>query len=261
MEDGKKDTIKVLEKMLLIMETIIKNPQPLGVNEISKITGVHPSTVYRILRSLKKNGWVYQDKNEKYQNGNKIYSMSTGTNYSVLKEVAYYVMRKCSASEMQAMNLVVREYNKCFILQQTRTFKLMDYVPPIGTELPVYASACGKVLLSELPESILQEILQLIEFKNYTKYTINNKADLIRDLVKIKESGYALDLHESLEQAACIAVPVRNEDGITIAALSFSGFVGGFEEKDIDYYFRILKEASKAISQKLALYQQELSQK
>lgn len=259
MEDEKKVPIKVLQKSIEIMEVLIKNRQSMGVNEISKLTLLHPSTVYRILKTLTKNGWIYQDKNDKYMIGNKIFSISQNSGYEALKELSYYVMKRCSQSELQAMNLVVRIHEKCFILQQTRTEKIIDYVPPIGTELPIYASACGKILLSELPEVLLQDILQLVEFKKMTAHTITQKSVFVGELQKVREKGYALDIHESIEKGSCIAVPVRNEEGSIIAALSFSGFIGDFEEKEIGYYFMVLKEASREISQKLIRFFQETS--
>lgn len=257
MEDEKKGSIKVLQKTIDIMEVLIKNPQPMGIHEISKLTALHPSTIYRILKTLTNNGWIYQDKNDKYMNGNKIVSISQKSGYEALKEVAYYVMKRYTQSELQAMNLVVRIHEKCFILQQTRTEKIIDYVPPIGTELPIYASACGKILLSELPEVLLQDILRLVEFKKLTEHTITQKSIFVGALQEVREKGYALDIHESIEQGSCIAVPLRNEDGNIIAALSFSGFIGDFEEKEIGYYFMILKEASREVSQKLLRFLQE----
>jgi DNA-binding IclR family transcriptional regulator len=254
MEEEKKATVKVVQKSIQIMKLLGKNPQPMGVNEMGKLASLHPSTVYRILKTLTNLGWVYQGQNGKYMNGNKILRMSQQSGYTRLKEIAYYTMKKHSQAELQAMNLVVGIHQKCFILQQARTDKIVDYVPLIDSELPVYASACGKVLLAGLPDEMIREILNEVEFTKLTAHTIIRKSDLLMELQSVRKKGYALDIHESLEQGNCIAVPVRNDDGRIIAALSFSGFIGDFEEKEITYYFSVLKEASREISQKLNQY-------
>jgi hypothetical protein len=44
--------IPVLSKALVIMEILRKSERPLSVDELTKITGVAKSTVYRILRTL-----------------------------------------------------------------------------------------------------------------------------------------------------------------------------------------------------------------
>jgi IclR family KDG regulon transcriptional repressor len=160
-------------------------------------------------------------------------------------------MRETSAAESRAMNLIVRNYEKCFILQQVRTGKAVEYLPPIGTELPIYASGGGKVLLAALSPTLLQEILQMIELKPLTKQTLIKKVDLMQELEKVKANGCALDAHESVEQGYCIAVPVSHSEGSVIAALSFSGFIGDFDDVDLDHYCQVLGATAQKITQSL----------
>lgn len=257
---AKDSGIKVLDKMYAIIDTIkdqTKDSGAPGVNEIAKLTGIHPATVHRILKSLQANGWVIQDRNGKYLLGYKLTSyVDKEDSLLALKEVAYYVMRELTESESQAMNLAIRKHEKCIIFEQTRTGKLLDYVLPYGTELNMHATACGKVLLSELPEPMLNEILSLIEFKALTSRTIVKKNQFIKELELVRSRGYALDMHESLDQSCCIAVPVRDENNNIIAAMSFSGILGGLEESDIRYYFGVLTEGSRKITRKLYEYKQ-----
>ena len=146
---------------------------PLGVNEIAKICGMSAATVYRMLRTMRSHGWVYQDENEKYTVGYKISLATFGTSFRLaMRETAYHVMARLSESEHEAMNLVVRDPDKCYILGQSRTTKIVDYVPPVGTVLPLHASACGKILLSEIKEPMLGEILDSIDYKRMTASTI-----------------------------------------------------------------------------------------
>jgi DNA-binding IclR family transcriptional regulator len=135
----------------------------------------------------------------------------------------------------------------------------VEYLPPIGTELPIYASGGGKVLSAALPPTLLQEILQTIELKPFTIRTLTKKVDLMQELEKVKANGYALDAHELVEQGYCIAVSVRNEAGGVIAALSFSGFIGDFTAKEVEYYETILKEAAREISQKFLYFWREIN--
>lgn len=51
-------------------------------------------------------------------------------------------------------------------------------------------------------------------------------------------------MRESQEEGFCIAVPVRSHEGEIIAALSFSGILGGLSEEETARYFQLLKEAS-----------------
>jgi DNA-binding IclR family transcriptional regulator len=245
----KTETVKVLEKALVLLEALKAADNPMGVNELAKQTSVKVATAFRLLKTLKAYGWVFQNGENKYVIGPKLSFVTEKNNfYMALKETAYYVMRKLSDREKQAMNLVVRDREQCFILQQTRTDKMIDYVPPIGSELPIYASASGKILLSELPEGLLNEILDVTEFRRFTENTLRDRNALVRQLAEIREQGYALDANESVENGFCIAVPVRAPGDEIIAGLSFSGFVGRFDRSLIPHYHGILDDGAQEIS-------------
>ena len=252
MESKSTENVKVLDKALTILDMLKEADRPVGVNEISKHCFVNPTTSFRILKTLKNKGWVYQDENDKYTIGHKISFVTDKNNfYIALKEIAYYTMSRLSSAESEAMNLIVRDNEKCLILQQSRTEKIIDYIPPAGTFLPVYACAGGKILLSELPELILGEILDKTEFKAFTKHTIVRRTAFLEELEKVKHLGYAVDAHETQEEGFCIAVPVRSKENEIIAALSFSGFIGKISEGEINYYYQLLKKASAEITGKL----------
>ena len=247
------ERIKAVENTIKILDLILAAKQPLGVNEISRQSAISLTTAFRILKTLKCSGWVYQDKEDRYLVGHKISFVTEKNNfYMALREVAYYTMARLSEKTSQAMNLSVRDHNACYIIQQSRTKKIVDYVPPVGTQVSVYASACGKVLLSELPDLLLNAILDSVTFKPLTPYTLLDRAQFLEQLAKCRRDGYAIDARESMEQAYCIAVPVRFGDGEIIAALSFSGMIGDtIDDAEIQTYFSLLKEGAAEISEKL----------
>ena len=256
MEAKPKENVKALEKALIILDMIKDSDIPLGVNEISRQCSINLTTTFRILQTLKSLGWVYQDEEDKYIIGLKVSFVTEKNNfYLALKEIAYYTMARLSTMVSQAMNLIVRENEKCIILQQSRTEKIVDYVPPKGTILPLHASAGGKVLLSELPDFLLDEILDRTDFRPLTKFTITRRSVFIDELEKVRQNGYAIDSHESQEEGSCIAVPIRSKDGEIIASLSFSGFIGKMTETEISDRYQLLKDASIEISENLYRYQ------
>lgn len=251
-------TVKVLDKAILILDMLHASKIPLGVNEISRNGGISAASAYRILKTFKGSGWVYQNEEGKYMIGYKVSYVTEKNNFWLaLKETAYYTMSRLSAETSQAMNLIVREYEKCFILQQSRTDKIVDYVPPVGTVLPIYACAGGKALLAELPPSLLNQILSSIVFKPLTPYTITSKEVFMEQLEQCKKQGYALDMRESQEEGFCIAVPLRGPDNEVIAALSFSGILGGIPSDKIQEYSVLLKKAANEISSNLFLLHPE----
>ena len=248
------DTVKSLEKGLCLLEVLLKEKRAMGVNELAKLSGMNASTTYRILQTLKTHGWVFQSEDTKYLLGEKIGFVTEKNNlYLALKDVALFVMQNNTQREGRPMNMAVRNGSSCVILQQTRTDRIIELVNPINSCIPIYASASGKVLLSELPDHLLNDILDTLDFQRLTKNTITNKFDFITELQTVKKQGWAIDLNESSEFVSCIAIPVRNPDGHVIASLSFSGFFNISSQAELMYYLPKLQEAVKEITDRLFL--------
>jgi DNA-binding IclR family transcriptional regulator len=252
MDSKETETIKVLDRSLKIIELLRKTNQPLGVNELSKQYSLSTSTTFRILKTLVAAGWAYQLSDDKYIIGQKFFFQTEkDALYLALQDVAYPIMCRFSAQEHQAMNLCVRINERCTILQQSKTERLIDFVPPKGSNLPVYATGSGKVLFCELEQPLLDDLLEMTEFKKLSNKTIITRQAFLQELIKVRNAGYGLDFQESVENTGCVAVAVRNPMGNIIAALSFSGFINIHDEDFLVSFVTILKKAADEISEKL----------
>lgn len=247
------ETIKVLERALNVLGELRKEKGPIGVNDLAKRCGLNLSTVFRVVKTLEASGWVHQLSDDKYIPGQKFFFETERSNfYLALRDVAYPIMCRRTAQEGQAMNLCVRNGDKCTVLEQSRTERLVDIVPPRGADLPIYATGGGKVLFSELPEPLLESILDNTEYRRFTSHTITSRQALLQELARTRDNGYGVDLFESVEGTSCIAVPVRGPEGDIVAALSFSGFIGAAsDEAYLVGLLPVLRSAAEEILEKL----------
>lgn len=242
----------MVEHSLDVLDLLRTKREPLGVNEIAKMCGLNPSTTFRILKTMEKSGWVFQFSDRRYITGQKISFVTEKNNlYLALREVAQYVMKEYTAKYGEAMNLMVREGVNATILQQSRTNKVVDYIPPLFSNLPIHACAGGKILLSELPVNLAAQVISSCEMKPLTSHTITDPDQFWQALLETAKQGYAFDNRESAENGCCIAVPVRDHEGTIIAGLSFSGFIGIEDPQELLKYLPALREASEKISHNL----------
>lgn len=248
----KPETIKMVEQAMTVLALLCDYGEPMGVNAVAHRCSLNPSTCYRILKSLEKTGWVYQLSDNRYIPGQRIsFVTEKSCFYLALCDVAKYIMDECTARHGVAMNLIVREGEKCVIVQQSLTKSIVNYIPPLGSVLPYYACGGGKILLSELPEAILEQILSTYKMEAYTPYTITDPEKFRRELERTAAEGFAIDFQESSINGSCIAVPVRSREGDIIASLSFSGLIGVPEPQALLRYIPALKEASGKITETL----------
>ncbi len=90
----------------------------------------------------------------------------------------------------------------------------------VGTRLPAYATALGRVLLADAPP-------REHELRALTPRTLTDPAALAAALETVRTQGYAL-VDEELEAGLrSIAVPVRDRTGRVVAALNTATHVTG----------------------------------
>ena len=121
----------------------------------------------------------------------------------------------------------------------------------VGFTLDPHASACGKMLISELSPEEIREMYRNRPMKKYGKNTILNVEDLLKDLERVRSEGYALDDEEFLEGIRCLAAPIRT-GGRIVAAISISGSVFRMTRENMNQdLIGPLMKTGKEISSKL----------
>jgi IclR family acetate operon transcriptional repressor len=90
----------------------------------------------------------------------------------------------------------------------------------IGGRNPAHASAMGKALLAGLPEKELRRLLGRGPLPALTEHTISEVPALLEELERIRRQGFALDDEETFPGIRCVAAPIRNARGATLAAIS-----------------------------------------
>jgi IclR family pca regulon transcriptional regulator len=106
----------------------------------------------------------------------------------------------------------------------------------------------GRVLLAGLPDDTLDEWLARAPTRPLTPHTVHEKGSLRAEILRARDQGYALVLQE-IEVGLCsIAVPLRDRQGRTLAALNVGmPFGQGVRERALKEILPALREAGQAI--------------
>jgi DNA-binding IclR family transcriptional regulator len=94
----------------------------------------------------------------------------------------------------------------------------------IGSQLEAYCSGLGKILLAALPADHLENFLLEGDLIALTPNTITSVAILRRQLEMVRRTRFAIDNRESRTDMSCVAVPVCDNAGRTVAAMSATEF-------------------------------------
>lgn len=102
----------------------------------------------------------------------------------------------------------------------------------VGSRNPLHCTAIGKLLLAPLTHADRDQILSY-PLERRTPNTITEREALYEHLNMVRESGFAIDDIETEDGVRCVAAPVRDHSGKTIAAMSISAPEYRFSPDDI----------------------------
>ncbi|WP_405640987.1 IclR family transcriptional regulator C-terminal domain-containing protein [Streptomyces uncialis] len=119
----------------------------------------------------------------------------------------------------ESASLAVLDGDAIEYTARVATGRIMTVDIRIGTRLPAYATSMGRVLLAGLPA---QERAARLRggLPSLTPRTVTTVPDLTAILHRAEEEGYALVDEELEEGLRSLAVPVRDSEGRTVAAVN-----------------------------------------
>lgn len=218
------DTNRSLTRALTLFRAIAQDKGETTFSCLSKRLNLPDSTAHRLVSELLHHGLVSRVGNGRYDIGIEVAALTGGRDFNdVLTRAARPIVRRVSREVGFTAHLGILEDGMVtYLVKATDSRSDQAYFTREGMQLEAYCSAVGKVLLAALSEKELDEYMSDGDFVSATKYTVTDSGMLRRDLRNIQKTRMAIDNREIAEDMMCIAVPLLNAKGNTIAALSIS---------------------------------------
>lgn len=216
--------LQSLDRALDLISILANSREPLSVIDLSKSLSANRTTIYATLNTLLMHNFIEKDETSgKYTIGPRLYELGLMYRYkfpftSTAEKLAEMIVKKWK------LQVNVGIYNdRGNVLLLLTQLPVDTPILPISYSMPAYVTGLGKVLLAALPDKDLDQLLHEIDLKKYTKNTIMDKEQLKKELLMIREKGYACDNEEYIEGLSCIAAPIKDYSEKTIASISVSG--------------------------------------
>jgi len=247
-------TIRSIRRAINILTSLDKEKGGLTLAELTKTINLSKSTTFRILSNLEDERFVSKEQHtNKYYLGQKIFELSHSiTQDSDIRKIALPFMRELNYITKESISLDIRYNEYRVAIEKVDSTLMVKSVVELGKSIPLFAGAAGKVILAYLPK---EEMIEIINRTNFTKFAANTIIDsiqLLKELKKIKKEGYATSFEELIPDSASIAVVILNKNEKVVVSLCISGPISRFDNKEkIIFYASLLKEFSKKISSRL----------
>lgn len=208
----------------------------LGVTELSKRLKLHKNNVFRLLATLESRGYIEQNKaTENYRLGLK--SLELGQTFIKkmgLLHQAKPVLEELVNESNETSYVAIFKDGYIVYLDVVETRLTVRVVSRVGTRLPAYCTAAGKVHLANMSDEELESVLPSQELSAYTPHSITDRQELMKDLAQVAERGYALDIEELDIGVRCVAAPIRDYTRRIVGALSISGPATRFSDERLE---------------------------
>jgi DNA-binding IclR family transcriptional regulator len=228
---------------------------PISLADVAEGTGLNPSTAFRLLESMRARGFVRQaDGGSGYQLGSRVVDLGS----AFLRSVSIWDYARDLADQLAED---VGETASVGVLDQGQVLYIaiaiargqreLGIQSQSGTRHPVYCTALGKVFLADLPWAEAAAILDAEPMVGLTPSTIVEKAAMREELETIRSRGYAVDDEERNPHVVCIAAPITDHTGRSVAAVSISGPAFRIREQGIANVARRVTERAAEASTRM----------
>jgi IclR family pca regulon transcriptional regulator len=215
--------INSLSKGLTALQAFGEADHPLTLSEIATALRANNTTATRLCYTLTELGFIQRDGQRRYHLTPKV--LTLGHSYIsglAWYEVAQYYLEKLFREVQETVSLSILEGSEIIYVLRIRKRKYLSFDIQIGTKLPVYCTAMGKVLMAMGPPQKTQSILKTLEFKPLTAHTITSLDKFIDELNKVRTKGYGINDEELSIGNRAVGAPVMGKHGYAVAAVNIA---------------------------------------
>jgi len=186
--------VQVIARVGQIFRALDGEPWGLTLSQLANRLKLPRSTVHRLVGALTAEGLL----------------MSAA--------VAAPLMRRVNESTGETVDCGILDGDQVRVIHVVETHHHLRAVSDVGAVFPLYCTAKGKAILSELDDDTVRKLVPKT-FEQFTQSTLRNKGELMEEIAAIRESGLAYDLEQYDSGISTVAIGATDPFG-TVFALS-----------------------------------------
>lgn len=252
MEDKRNERYRApaLDKGLDILELLAEQEEGLTQKEIAETLGRTANEIYRMLDRLRHRGYIKRSAvSDRLQLSLKLFHLAH--RYPPLQRLiseATPLMREVSKKSEQSCHVVVYDTGSARVVAQTDAVGRWGYSVRVGSEVPLFHTGSGHVLLAfQTPVRRAEMLSEHREVEGEAPMSIE---ELHARIALIQGNGYERMESHQVMGITNLSFPILGADGSAMAALTvpFMQRIDRHRIPDIETCLRILKDAAQRLS-------------
>jgi len=211
-----------LEKGLIILNLFDRDHPSRSLSEISRITGINKTSVYRFVNTLVQMGYLRKSENNRlirlgpqaFVLGHHFYH-----GFDILQSVKPIIDKTFLDHNVSIDSALLHGHTLISLYRREMPNLIYFRLPLIMDDL--YARAMGKAVLANLEPTDFKSILAHVQIKKLTPNTLSSTQKIITDIELTRNRGYSINNEEYVEGLICIGAPIMNyRDKSIVGAVS-----------------------------------------
>jgi IclR family pca regulon transcriptional regulator len=227
MSIAKADYIEGLAKGLSVLEAFDTERQRLNATQAAQRTGITRAAARRHLLTLHDLGYLESDGSHYWLSARVLRFAGSYMATSRLPRTLQPTLNRLAFQTQAAFSAVLLDGGEGVIVARSagvaEPVRQLAYGLHLGARLPAHATSTGRVLLANLPKDEWVAWLAGRELAKITPHTQVGLAKFKALIGKVRNQDYCLARDEHELGIHALAVPLRNMQGRTLAALNVVG--------------------------------------
>lgn len=221
-EPERKEAMAGLAKGLAILECFGEGTPCLTLAEAARRTRLSRAAARRCLLTLLELGYVTQNGHSFAPQPRMLRLGYAFLSATPLPRLAQPVLETIQEAAGEAISLAILDGAETVFVARAAPRRMVSVGPGIGSRLPAWCSATGRVLLAGLTDCAIASRLDGLDFQPLTRRTATEPREVRARIGRARETGYAACDEELELGLLSLAVPVRDLSGAVVAAMSVS---------------------------------------
>lgn len=199
---------------------VLDRQGPATLAQLARETGTAKSTLHRVCALMSERGWVARDPRSGYlELGPRVAWLARATPLSPLTAGFGGVAQRLVGRHNETTCLTVLDGRDSLFIAKEETTHAVRLVTSVGSRLPAFAAASGRVLLADLSEEEVVALYEDCELETPTGRRLDGLGELLEILRGVRRRGYAENIDETAVGLHCLAAPV-GPPGRVVAAIT-----------------------------------------
>lgn len=250
MDGQQSDTIPTNLRLLLVLEEVARAGVPVTPTEVNLTLGLPKPTIHRLFATLLEEGFLQRDVDgASYLPGRRMRRFAGGVlSSSRIRVARRAILTNLSATIGETCNIAMPNGDGMIYLERVETEWPLRIQLPIGSQVPFYCTASGKLYLSSLVARQLDAYLSTTKLEPRGPGTRTDRATLEAEIAVIRDRGYATDDGEFMADMVALAVPIRDANDRLLATVSFHAPTVRIDMAKALTFLPVLQDAAAALS-------------